>query len=264
MTANITPEKEAEFLLKSIEESPEHSRNVLMALLVSSAYILLSAFSKQTVDKVTLPLVNVTVTTSEFFVVAPLVILGEYLYLHIYIRDLREKLTAFKNADLSLPHPELRDMLPFPWIATFAFSKDRSSKYTRIATVFLVWLFGPFALFALWLRFVNQEQITSLIPCSAIIFAVYGNSESVFGRRATKICCPIAGLMLIFISLISVPAIRDPISLDPVWELWRKGTESRILSNVFASVASGITVLIASLIASTLNKPLRRWFKRIR
>ena len=47
MTTNVTSEKEAEFLLKSIEESSKHSHNVLMALLVSSAYILLSAFPKQ-------------------------------------------------------------------------------------------------------------------------------------------------------------------------------------------------------------------------
>jgi hypothetical protein len=233
-----------------------------MALLVSSAYILLSAFSKQTLDKVTLPLVNVTVTTSEFFVVAPLVILGEYLYLHIYIRDLREKLTAFRDAGLALPHPELRDMLPFPWIATFAFSKAKPNIYMRIVTVFLVWLFGPFVLFALWLRFVNQEQLASLIPCSAIIFAVYGNSESVFGRRATKICCPIAGLLLIFISLISVPGIRNAISLEPVWELWRKGTEPSGL-RIFSAIGFFIT-LIGGAISIILSWIFTRESNRLR
>ena len=77
---------------------------------------------------------------------------------------------AFDNAEAVLPHPELRGMLAFPWIATFAFSDHTTRRaYVRIATVLLVWFFGRFALFALWLRFVGQEQIISLIPCSAIV-----------------------------------------------------------------------------------------------
>jgi len=57
----LSPDKEIELLIKSIEESSKHCRETLIALLVASFYILITVFSYSVTDKVKLPLVGLDV-----------------------------------------------------------------------------------------------------------------------------------------------------------------------------------------------------------
>ncbi len=229
--------KEVELIIKSIEEGSKHSRNLLLTLLVSSLYILLAAFSGDMSDKIKLPIINLEVNNLQFFLFSPLIILSLYLYLHIYVGDLRRKLVLFERFKLNLQHADFSSMLLFPWIVTMAFSdsshrvdvanQSRNDEqtsfampkiYIRFTAIFSVWIFAPCVLFALWVRFVGQQRLISLIPCIAIIVSIYGSSKLYARNKTTKILAIIASFMLIGISFASVPELREFLPFDIIWK----------------------------------------------
>ena len=75
----IGEDKELELLIKAIEESSKHARNLLFILVVTSLYVLLAAYSESLEDKLKLPVLAVDVQTQQFNALSPMIILGVYL-----------------------------------------------------------------------------------------------------------------------------------------------------------------------------------------
>jgi hypothetical protein len=104
----LSDDKQIELLATSIEESSKHARNLLLTLVVSSLYVLLAAYSTGVHNTLKLPVLDVDVDTSEFYAISPIIILAIFMYMHIYVSDLRSRLAAFDNLNIpcnGLPSP---------------------------------------------------------------------------------------------------------------------------------------------------------------
>ncbi len=235
-SATLSPDKEIDLIIKSIGEASKHSRAVLLVLLVSALYILLSAFSGHAIENVELPILKITVSNQLFLSVSPVLILALYLYLHICIGDLRRRLRIFEQLNLPLRFAPFAGMLVFPSIITLGFAGPRgrdllrradgempelalSSLYVFVVVIFVVWVFAPLILLTLWLRFIGQQQLVSLIPCAAIIAALYGSSGGAARSKLSGIMGAIISVTLLGISIASVPALRTELSLGSAWTI---------------------------------------------
>ncbi|MFC4271598.1 hypothetical protein GQF03_17465 [Sneathiella chungangensis] len=235
----ICEAKEFELLVSSIEEVSKHSRNLVFALVVSSIYILITAYSPSDETELTLPAVGVKVTKDFFFAGAPLILLGIYTYLHIYVNQLAEKLRVFDQVDFEVSWVSDSRNLLFPWLLIFSnFPNDASEDpeaqvdvslqeialptkvaqhIINIVSFVIVWILGPTAMGLLWIQYVVQQQTTSLIPCLCflvsmlILFSRFGEK-----RLNTRFWIIVSGIFLLF-TMISVSGIRQSIGLDNYW-----------------------------------------------
>jgi hypothetical protein len=196
-------------------------------------------------------------------VVSPILILALYLYLHICIGDLRRRLRIFEQLNLRLRFAPFAGMLVFPSIITLAFAGPRgrdllqradgempelalSSLYVFVVVIVVVWGFAPLILLALWLRFIGQQQMVSLIPCAAVIAALYGSSGGAARSKLSGIMGAIISTALLGISIASVPALRTELSLGPAWAM-AVAIGQRVRANflpAFSSLSGILTLIV--------------------
>ncbi len=148
--------------LKHIEEISKNARGTWLSLI---AVLLFSAIAVAGVKDsdyfiygagLVLPVINVAVPVKSFFYAGPLIILGLYTYLHLYLLKLWRAL-AETGAE---PVPGLRlDDLVFPWLisdAAISLMPDARGRpfgwlIQAVSFVFL-WLAAPMILILFWLR----------------------------------------------------------------------------------------------------------------
>ncbi len=189
----ITDEKGFDLLVKSIEEASKHARNLLFLLVVTSIYILITAFASETNGKLKLPIIPGEVPIETFLAISPLVILSIHWYLNIYITDLNYRLTTFDELNVNC-HIKIQDprILLFPWVLTFPDRKNSTlKKYNqkilgpgskffnsaRSIFLFIIFALGPIVLHALWIRFLGKGLTISIIPY------ICGNVASIKSQR---------------------------------------------------------------------------------
>ncbi len=250
-------EKEIEFLIKSIEELSKHCRNILFILSISSVYVLIAAFSGTLEEKLKLPVLNVDVSTGDFFMFSPIIISIVYIYLHIYVRELRDRIFVFKKIDLECKYVPYSEMLLFPWILIFSENYNQSSGkpksgmedhiflITNLTARFSIWLLGPLVLLALWLQHIGEEKILSIVPCIAVIGS--NMASWYYSQRAKSVIITIfimSGL-IIGITLASIPELRSVFYLDLVWDLTKHKVNSTKnntdLLNPFGIIAMNVS-----------------------
>ncbi len=240
---SLSHAEEYSILLKGIEELSKQARNILLVLLTTSSYVLVAAFSSSITDKIKLPLVAIEVDQSLFLAVGPIAILLVYVYLHVYVREFQGRLFRIENFrneyNLQLYNPD--DML-YPWILGFAVQqqerkkrravqadslgrsnpiKYESQRFLFVFAVALIWFLGPLVLLTLYLRFVNQQQVISLIPCFAIIITLWIGASSVtdIKSRFLKNARLTFSFLFFLVTLASVQELREKTYLSKVWEL---------------------------------------------
>ncbi|MCH8041404.1 MAG: hypothetical protein IH977_13835 [Nitrospinae bacterium] len=218
---NLSEEKEFELLVKSIEDAAKHARSLLFFLVISSVYVLVAAFSKTVAKQINLPVLNAPVETSYFFAISPVVILGIYLYLHIYIRELTNRLTVFDSLLVACPNVPSPRLLLFPWL--FIFSNQRTnSLFLTLVSNTIIWFFGPIVLFSLWLGYVGQEHISSIIPCLCLIASIFSTTSGHVSQKASGWASGFSGIVLLFITIASVPDYREFFVFEFAWSFFKE------------------------------------------
>lgn len=240
----IDEQKELELLTKSIEEASKHARNILFALVVSSIYVIISAFSQQPGDELTLPIMQSKVTKEEFFAFSPIVILFIYAYLHIYVRDLRIRIETFRRTGIECKNIDSPEMLLFPWILNFGYysiytmessapgedierkSRARSSIYIRIVAIFTIWALAPLVLLSLWVKFIQEENTVSMVPFACFGFSLFIMTSSFLVRTFANVTIAVICSTLFVITLASIPDYSTALGLTNIWEDFRTSLQS--------------------------------------
>lgn len=134
-----------------------------------------------------LPLLGVNVPVVGFFVTAPLLLLGLYIYLHIYLAKLWLELGKApaqpKGIDL--------DRAVFPWLIADAALRLRDDVPKRafgwltwLASLCLGWLFGPVIIGAFWVRsWPYHHEILTLYLGALLLVALWVGWDSWTARR---------------------------------------------------------------------------------
>ncbi len=148
--------------LKHIEEVSKNARGTWFALI---AALLFSAIAIGGVEDrdffvfdsgLTLPVISYTVPLKPFFAVGSAIILGLYIYLHLYLAKLWRALAGIK------PQPDgglFLDDLVFPWLISDAAvylkpgGPRRGGRWLTVAVaVLFLWAAGPLVLALFWWR----------------------------------------------------------------------------------------------------------------
>jgi hypothetical protein len=151
-------------------ETSKHAGTTFFALLAASLYSWLTVGTTTDVALVTgaasspLPIINTNIALSGFYWVAPLILLGVYLYLHLYLQRLWGDLASLPAV---FPDGEALDAKVYPWLlnglvrAHFAHLKlsDRPlSRLENLVSIALAWWVVPFTLVAFWLRYLPRHD----------------------------------------------------------------------------------------------------------
>jgi hypothetical protein len=253
-------QSELKQLLEGIAENSKHARNILFALVTLSAYVLITAFSgSQEATFIKLPVFEVQVRVGQFFVVGPLAILGAYLYLGIYIRELNARLNRFDSLlRLQQSSVESPALLLYPWMPIFARYGDRRMKL--IAWFAFRWL-TPTVLLILWTRFVLREDTASIVLWFALLVSTWVSFEEAGteSRRGFYIVT-VSGLALLLFTLLSMPWFRALFPQSWVDRLWNFAKELPKSLPKTLQILGGAFALWTS--SSRYAEAFRRWASR--
>jgi uncharacterized protein YjbI with pentapeptide repeats len=165
------PEDVAKFdRLTHAAETSKHAGTTFFALLAASLYSWLTIGTTTDVALLTgaasspLPIINTNIALSGFYWVAPLILLGVYFYLHLYLQRLWGDLASLPAV---FPDGEALDRKAYPWLlnglvrAHFAHLKLRDrplSRLENLVSIVLAWWVVPFTLVAFWLRYLPAHD----------------------------------------------------------------------------------------------------------
>lgn len=161
---------EAKLQLKHIEEISVNARGTWFALTATLLFSAIAVAGVQDKDfftydtALTLPIINFSVPIDSFFRAAPVIVLGLFVYLHLYLVKLWRSLgrlgSNFLGDECSdLGKSRKLDEIVFPWLisdAAILFLKSSSLSVRGVITVLIVglllWGAGPAVLGYFWWR----------------------------------------------------------------------------------------------------------------
>jgi uncharacterized protein YjbI with pentapeptide repeats len=171
-------------------ETSKHAGTTFFALLAASLYSWLTIGTTTDVALITgaasspLPIINTNIALSGFYWVAPLILLGVYLYLHLYLqrlwRDLSTLPAVFQDG-------EPLDEKAYPWLlnglvrahfARLKLSERPLSRLENLVSIGLAWWVVPLTLIFFWLRYLPRHDwwgtgLHVLLIAVAAWFGVY-------------------------------------------------------------------------------------------
>lgn len=172
--------------LEIVEQISRNARTIMFSMLLACVYTWLTIAT--TTDPLLLtnsissplPIIRTEIPIAGFFWVAPLILLGLYLYFHIYLQRLWETL-----ADLPAVFPDgtRLDKRAYPWLlnglVTSQFKRLRNGRpqFSRLQTglsVLLAWCTVPVTLLFLWIRYLPRHDWLGTTLHIALTIAAIG------------------------------------------------------------------------------------------
>lgn len=217
----LDDKEEIGYLISSIEESSKHARTLLFILATTTMYVLLTAFTGEITKIIELPILNVKMKSADFFLVSPILILFIYVYLHIYITELKKRMDLFDAITIHVRYLPYKRMMLFPWLLTFSNDKCQSTIYSKTITLIskiIFWYYTPVVLILLWGRYINQQDETSLMVFVCVTISLF----YVFPIRKDNVLIPATVLTIIVFSFLSitiasVEQFREALNLNKLW-----------------------------------------------
>jgi uncharacterized protein YjbI with pentapeptide repeats len=181
------PEHVARFdRLTHAAETSKHAGTTFFALLAASFYSWLTIGTTTDVALITgaasspLPIINTNIALSGFYWVAPLILLGFYFYLQLYLqrlwRDLSTLPAVFQDG-------EPLDEKAYPWLLNglvrahftrLKLSERPLSRLENLISIALTWWVVPLTLVAFWLRYLPRHDWWGTVLHTALITIAVG------------------------------------------------------------------------------------------
>ena len=156
--------------LPNVEKSSKNARKLFLSMLLVCAYTVLTAFTTTDAVLVTnsgtspLPIIGSRISIVWFFRCAPVLLLGFYIYFHLYLQRLWEALAALPAA---FPDGRTLDRAAYPWLLNGLICAHRRRLVNRqpamfawqhAASVFAAWWVVPLTILGLWVRFLTRQD----------------------------------------------------------------------------------------------------------
>ena len=147
--------KAPNWLFENIAEASKNARKIYflyISLLVYCAITVVSTTDRQIIldDTVRLPLINLNVWLSGFFIIAPFLIIIIFIYLQLYLHRLRQLIT-----DLRSNYAPIKKGRLYPWVINFAEDPDEGfiGKLQIMILKLSLWWLLPIVLvlFSIWI-----------------------------------------------------------------------------------------------------------------
>jgi uncharacterized protein YjbI with pentapeptide repeats len=156
--------------LKNVEEASKNARKLFVSMLLGCLYLLLSIGATKDIDLLIdpssspLPLIQTTISMKGFYFFAPLLLLGLYIYFHIYLQRLWERLATLPAI---FQDGKRLDEEAYPWLLNglvytrFEFLKKERPHLSCLQNAFsvlLAWGAVPLTLAGFWLRYSHRHD----------------------------------------------------------------------------------------------------------
>ncbi len=156
--------------LKFVEESTRAAKKIFLALLAGCAYSVLTIYSTTDAELLTnntytkLPIIGTGVPIAGFFGVAPALLLGTFIYLHLYLENVW---TGLADLPAVFPNGRPLDREAYPWLVNSLVRWHRYHLRDKQAFVvhlrnfiltILVWWVPPLTIAMFWLRSLTRHD----------------------------------------------------------------------------------------------------------
>ncbi len=200
----ILPESTQKFDgLIIVEEISRNARKLLLAMLLGCIYAWLTIST--TTDPLLLtnsvssplPIIGVQIPIAGFFWVAPVLLLGLYLYFHLYLQRLWE---TYAGLPAVFPDGSRLDERAYPWLLNSLVTKyinrlrrepPRFSRLQFVLSIISAWWIVPVTLFFFWLRYLPRHdwpgtffQISILLIAVGSGLMFYSAAKATLRREA--------------------------------------------------------------------------------
>lgn len=188
------PESLAEFdTLKTVEALSVSSAKVFFTLLLAVVYVVLTAGTVRDAQLLTgtqslkLPVIDVTISGSYFFIIAPLLLLCLFVYFHLYLQRLWE---ALSQLPARFPDGRRLDERTYPWLMN-DLARQHIPLLMRMGiplaflqaflSISIGYLLVPVAIGQLWHRYLPMQH-SSIAIFQIVLFALAVAGAAHFGR----------------------------------------------------------------------------------
>ena len=206
-----------DWLYKNIEEVSKNAAKVYLVYLGFLAYAALTAISTPDRglilnDKAHLPIVNIDVSANGFFIVAPLMVMGLFLYLQLYLQR-QMRLVAFLNAQ----YEPMQGRRLYPWIVNIAAFPDSGFLGTlqRLAVALCIWIAPVIVLNVISISYIRKHAplgvysvaVLALLGTLAVVFfwKAYGAKNAGKGRTLAWIAIAVVVTFELFVLVGVIP-----------------------------------------------------------
>ncbi len=156
--------------LTQIEKISQCSKKLFLSLLLSCVYCWLTISTTTDVELITnsrsssLPIIQTNIPIVGFYAAAPLILLSLYIWFHLYLQRLWERLSQLPAV---FPNGEALDEKVYPWLISgmvrshVQILKEHRPALSRIQTgisILLAWWLVPFTFLLFWLRYVPRHD----------------------------------------------------------------------------------------------------------
>ncbi|MDT0632934.1 hypothetical protein [Rubrivirga litoralis] len=258
MNAPISPADQFGLLVGGIEEASKNARSILFALVATASYVLLALLpGARAGGVVSLPVIDANVPDAYFFVVAPVLILVLFTYLHIYLHQLQTRLIRFYQICDGKSWTVEPTLLLYPWLFVFGRSGRGDNLLQKAVALLVVWWVAPLVELVIWANFVGQESIVSLVPLACVGLSLLAGSHSRAKSMSRRGLSLVAGVQtaLTVVTVSSVSTLRNRLGLSGLWDKFRVVLESADAANVSSVIALGLVGFSASLLLKRLTRP---------
>ncbi len=168
--SKLSDERRIDAPLKAVEEISKNARNTFFVLLVACVYSWLTIATTIDARLVTdsastpLPIIGTAIPIVSFYVAAPLVLIGVFIYFHFYLRRLW---MALAKLPAIFPDGRTLDERSYPWLVTAIVRRhnkwlsNNQSLMDRIegfGTILLAWWIVPITLVGFWVRYLPSHE----------------------------------------------------------------------------------------------------------
>lgn len=157
--------------ITSVNEASRSARRILLVITLTIIYSWLIIATTTDVDLLTnafapLPIIGTAVPLAWVYWVVPGILLGLYLYLHLYLQHLWRGLSALPAV---FPDGRRLDETVYPWPVSGLVSahsyrlrqaRPALSRLQNVLTVFLAWWIVPLTLALFWARYLMRQDWT--------------------------------------------------------------------------------------------------------
>lgn len=189
LTGVKLPERIRDFKsLSIVEEISKNARKILFIMTVFCGYSLAVIASTTDLQILTnsvsepLPVINIQNPTVWLFIIGPYILIGLYLYFHIYIRRIWE---ALGKLPAKLPDGRRLDEWVYPWVLNSLVGRQMNlirrdrpilARIEEIFSIFIAWWVVPITIVFFWLRFLPRHDwfVTLLHILLLLISLVFG------------------------------------------------------------------------------------------
>ncbi len=168
--SKLSDESRIDQPLKVVEEISKNARNTFFVLLVACVYSWLTIATTIDARLVTdsaslpLPIIGTEIPIVSFYVAAPLVLIGVFIYFHFYLRRLW---MALAKLPAIFPDGRTLDERSYPWLVNAIVRRhnkwlsENQSLMDRIegfGTILLAWWIVPITLVGFWIRYLPSRD----------------------------------------------------------------------------------------------------------